>query len=109
MPSPPAATRATRTPVMDVYESERDFLLITDLPGISTEDLDLQIEKDRLSINATRKSDGTGPPLVYQRAFALAPIFDTEKGVARLERGVLTIRLPKNPDSRPRSVPVVAG
>lgn len=92
-------------PAFDIYENDDHLLLITDLPGVSKDDVQLHVEKDRLTLEARRNKD-EATPIVYRRVFALAPVFESDDIRAELAQGVLRVTLPKSKSVRPRAVPV---
>lgn len=100
-------------PAVDIYENEEALTLLADVPGVRKEDLDIQVEQSVLTIHAKP----THAPrqgaiweefalMDYFRQFNLADEIDAEKISARLERGVLTLILPKAEQSRPRKIEV---
>lgn len=102
-------TRATRplVPAVDIYENENELLLLADLPGVTKEQVNIQFEPERLTLEATRPmGDQT---ITYRRVFTVAPVFDADKVTARLERGVLRLTLGKSAAVRPRQIPVTVG
>lgn len=103
------AVQATRpiVPNVDIYENDNELLLLADLPGVTSEHVNIQFEPERLMIEGTRViGDQT---VTYRREFTVAPIFDAEKVTARLERGVLRLTLGKSAAVRPRQIPVTIG
>ncbi len=96
------------TPAVDVVEDEGKFELYADLPGVKQEDLDLQVEKDVLTIRGERKLERKGERVAgaFSRSFSLPKTVDAEKIVATLKDGVLTVTLPKRPEAQPRQIKV---
>ncbi len=99
-------------------EHDEAFTLHATLPGLSTEDLSLEIEDGKLKLTATRENAapegyralrrerGT---LALERVFNLGPKVDPEGIEAKLEHGVLTITLPKRAEQQPRKIAINAG
>lgn len=104
-PSPTTETRAFAAPPVDVYESKESFLLIAELPGVRSEDVEISLEKGELTLEARRGDQ----PLDFRRRFALSLPVDADRVSARLEHGVLRVELPKAEEAKPRTIPVVAG
>ncbi len=107
--------RPTVAPRVDVYENEKEILLVADLPGVEKEDLNIQVEKDTLVLEARRAAADERAPLFfeyrkrdYRRVFLLPPGLDYEKIDARLAAGVLSLSLPKQESLRPRRIAVRA-
>lgn len=96
------------TPSVDVSEDDQKFELSADLPGVKQEDLDIQVEKDVLTIRGERKLERKGERVsgAFSRAFTLPKHVDVEKIVASLKDGVLTVTLPKKPEAQPRQIKV---
>ena len=97
----------TFAPPVDIYENDSELLVIADLPGVAKDAVQVHLDGERLTLEATRPVGET--TVCYRRVFTVAPIFDTEKVTARLERGVLKLTLPKSAAVRPRQIPVTAG
>lgn len=110
--SPRAA--AVYTPRFDICELENEFVLMGDLPGVVAEDLDIRYEKQELTILgkvAPRFAEaryfaaeyGVGD---FYRSFTIQELVDAEAIAAELKDGVLTVRLPKRPEVRPKKIAV---
>lgn len=99
---------AAVTPPVDVLESASEVLVLVDLPGVALADLSLDLEKDTLTLSASRKLEGQAP-IAYRRVFAIPADFDPEGIDAKLEAGVLSVRIPRKSSARPRQVTVKAG
>jgi HSP20 family protein len=111
----------TETPAMippvDVMEDESGITLIADLPGASRDTLALDVDGDTLTIEAP-VSLGTGEGLQavyaevrsgrYRRSFTLSRELDSGNIAATLRDGVLTLRIPKSEQARPRRIQVQA-
>lgn len=112
----------------DLYETDDALLLLASLPGVRAEDLEVQLDGDRLTVTATRHEpvpvaaaegaadDTVTTPLFrdlgdlrWQRTWRLRTPVDADGVQARLDAGELTITLPKAPEVRPRTIEVKAG
>ncbi len=91
---------------IDVKESPADFTVQAEMPGVSRDDIHVQIDGNRVSISAEVKRESTqkeGERVLrseryfgtLNRSFALATEIDDEKAAARFDNGVLTLTLPK--------------
>jgi HSP20 family protein len=87
-------------PLIDVFESNKEFLLIADLPGVASEALDITVEGGQLEFRAETDS------LQYRRSFALGDDVDLDAVEAKLERGELEIHLPKRAEAQVRKIAV---
>jgi HSP20 family molecular chaperone IbpA len=95
-------TKWTVTPPIDVFENEDEYLLVGDLPGVQADQLDLRVERGMLIVDTT----GASPEWEYRREFKLSDDVDTEAIGAKLEAGVLELRLPKRAEVRPRKISI---
>jgi HSP20 family protein len=87
-------------PLVDVFESNKEFLLVADLPGVARDALDITVEGGQLELRAETDS------LEYRRSFALGDDVDVNAVEARLERGELEIHLPKRAEAQVRKIAV---
>jgi HSP20 family molecular chaperone IbpA len=87
-------------PFVDVFESEGEFLLVADLPGVAKTDLELKVEAGELRLRAQTDD------LDYRRTFKLGDEVDREAIDAKLELGQLEIRMPKLAAKRTRKIEV---
>jgi HSP20 family protein len=96
------------TPAVDVVEDDAKYELHADLPGVKQEDLDIQVDKDVLTIKGVRKLERRGERVsgAFSRAFTLPKTVDVEKIAATLKDGVLSVTLPKRPEAQPRQIKV---
>ena len=96
------------TPSVDVSEDDQEFELHADLPGVKLEDLDIQVDKDVLTIKDKRKLERRSERVAgaFSRAFTLPKHVDVEKIAASLKDGVLTVTLPKKPEAQPRQIKI---
>ena len=84
-----------------VYEADHAWILRTDLPGFSREDLSLHFEEGVLSLSAERENEEHAFQSRTERTFRTPEHVDPDRISARLEDGVLEITLPKlNPGTR---------
>lgn len=97
------------TPPIDVYENADEVRVFVDLPGVTLEALSLDLEKEVLTLRATREPRGRERTVLYKRSFSIPPEIADEQLTAKLDAGVLTLVLPKRASSKPRSIKVSAG
>ncbi|MHB2027891.1 MAG: Hsp20/alpha crystallin family protein [Acidimicrobiales bacterium] len=101
---------------MDVYRNGDSFLICVDLPGVSSEAIDLTVEDNVLTIKATRSVptsvDGVERVIAerpfgnFQRQVFLGTSLDSENIKANYESGVLTLVIPIAPHAKPRRIEV---
>lgn len=107
----------TFTPRVDILETEAEILLFGDLPGVSSDDLDIRYENKELTIcgKAQPRQHGAKPLYgEYQvgdfyRSFQIGEAIDPERISAELKNGVLTVHLPKTEAVKPRRIEVKTG
>ncbi len=100
-------------PAVDIYENEKEILVVADMPGVSKDSLSIKLENDQLILEGRRYTVTEGTPLnaelpecTYRRAFTLNQTVDVNKVEAELKNGVLTIHLPKPEAVQPRQIPI---
>lgn len=114
-------TRAERThegrtylPYCDILERENELLIHADMPGVRTEDIDINYERGLLTLQGRvdpRREDrrflmreyGVGD---YHRSFEVGEGIDDSRIEAEVKDGVLTLHLPKAESIRPRKIAV---
>jgi len=113
-----ARNEAALTPPVDVLEDANGITLFADLPGVSKDKLQLQVNADTLTIEAEvgftvpegmQASHAEVGLNRYRRVFTLSKELDTEKVSADLAHGVLKISIPKAAHAQPRRIEVQAG
>lgn len=92
-------------PSFDIRETPNEYLFMADLPGISLENLDIQLEGSRLTVAGERAVERLGESEVvyaaertlgtFSRSFHLPDHINNEEVTATLDNGVLTIQVPK--------------
>lgn len=101
---------------MDVSETEQEYTVKADLPGVNKDDIKVAIQGNQVSLTAEikeEKSVGGGTALrqerycgQIQRSFTLPQEVDDEQAVARYENGVLQLTLPKKVGSGGRQLAI---
>ena len=103
---------------MDAYRSGDDVVLHLDLPGVDSESIDLDIERNVLTIRAERRGTtpegaeqiaGERPTGHFSRQVFLGDSLDTDKISAHYDAGVLTLRIPVAEQAKPRKIQVTGG
>lgn len=103
------------TPPIDIYETEEGLVLHADLPGVSIDTLELQVQDNKLTLfgRVARLDPAEGDILHreyevgdFLRSFILSDDVDHERIRATLNHGVLKVVLPKAPKMKPRRIEV---
>jgi HSP20 family protein len=94
--------------VVDVYETGAEFVVSTAIAGIQIKDLDISLEKDMMVIKGNRCDPNDNPDKKYfyqecywgpfSRKIVLPENINIDKADAQMDKGVLTIKIPKNED-----------
>ena len=105
-------------PTVDLYEDKDNLLVRAELPGMRKEDIDISLHQGSLIISGERKvesTDGEGDNSRserffgrFQRALELPKPVDPNKVTASYKDGILTVRLPKTEESKPKQITVKA-
>jgi HSP20 family protein len=106
-------------PHMDVSESDTQYQVILDLPGVKIDAVKIEVHEDRLTISGSRplpqKVDGVefhreersfGE---FRRTLVLPKLVDTDRVDAQYAEGVLTVTIPKIPKAQPKKIEIRAG
>jgi HSP20 family protein len=106
-PAVPAAERhITLVPRVDILETENEYLVLADMPGVSPQDMDIRFDKGELTVVGRRPAGRNYEASSYQRSFQVADTIAADKITAELKAGVLTIHLPKVEAVKPRRISV---
>jgi HSP20 family protein len=119
-PSGSSGTALRRwVPAMDLVESGDQFVLRADLPGMSEEDIQIELEDGTLTVSGERKAEHTESKDGYhrvERAFGsfsrsltLPEGIDAEAVSASFDKGVLEVQIPKPEERKPRKISIGVG
>jgi HSP20 family protein len=103
-------------PVVDVTENENEIVLEAELPGMKKDEIDIQLNGDTLTLRGERQIEQSQKDEQYhrverqygawQRSFQIEIPIDAQKVSADYESGVLTVRLPKAEEIKPRQIEI---
>ena len=115
--TPPGNGGARRwSPAMDLLETDEQFVLRADLPGMTENDVSIELEDNGLTVSGERKTEredkregfyrmerafGT-----FSRSLTLPKGVDPEAVSAQFDRGVLEVRIPKPEQRKPRRIAI---
>ncbi|MET8955959.1 Hsp20/alpha crystallin family protein [Streptomyces sp. NPDC004533] len=101
---------------MDAYREGHEYVVAFDLPGVSADAIDIDVERNMLTVKAERrpvaKSDDVQMELserplgVFSRQIVLADTLDAEQITADYDAGVLTLRIPIAERAKPRKITI---
>lgn len=108
---------AAYSPAVDVRANADEIVFTCDVPGLKQDDLEVTLESHTLTIKGQRRYEGGENDRVwlgrsygaFQKSFTLPDVADADNMSAHLSDGVLTIRVPKKPQARPRRIAIGAG
>jgi HSP20 family protein len=109
------APRWLRTPPIDIFETEQGLVLRADLPGVTSETLELQVQDNKLTLFGRVESDLPDTALLahqeyhvgdFLRSFILSDDVDHDRISAKLNDGVLELTLPRAEKAKPRKIQV---
>ncbi|SPE57623.1 hypothetical protein SNS2_3295 [Streptomyces netropsis] len=111
------ATRPAAMP-MDAFRDGDTFIVELDLPGVAPESIDLDAERNVLTVKAERRSSvgedsevviAERPTGSFSRQLFLGETLDTERIDASYEAGVLRLRIPVAEQAKPRKIAISGG
>lgn len=110
------ASVAGFAPHFDMRETDKEYVIVADIPGVKTGDLNIDVHNDVLTVTGRRESRETKETETlhhaershgaFKRTFNLGNKVDSAQINASLSDGVLRVTLPKTPDSTPRKISV---
>lgn len=110
------ADLATWAPAVDIFETENELVVKADLPDVQEKDIDIRVKNNTLTIRGERKftnevhednylrverAYGT-----FTRSFSLPNTVNTEAIKAEYKNGVLSVRMPKREESKPKQIKI---
>ncbi len=103
---------------MDLRESEAQYLMEVELPGLAEKDIEVKLENNLLTVSS-RKEEKTEEKkngyllrerraAHFSRSFVLPEDVEREKIAAEFKNGILTLTFPKVPAAQPKTIEVKA-
>ncbi|MBC7260093.1 MAG: Hsp20/alpha crystallin family protein [Chloroflexi bacterium] len=106
------------TLAIDMYETDNDVVVKASVPGVKAKDLDITVTGNMLTIKGEVKEESEGKKGDYhyrerrygafQRSVTLPVDVQADKAEATFEDGVLTLRLPKVEEAKPKQITIKA-
>lgn len=110
---------AAWTPVVDIYETEKEIVLKAELPELQEKEIEIKVEDNTLIISGERRMEKDVKEENYhriersygsfRRSFTLPHSVDREKIKAGYKDGVLKVVLPKKEEAKPRQIKIDVG
>ena len=104
-------------PAVNLYDTGEELLLVAQVPGVPQEAISISANQDVLTITGERKADlpegysvhrQERGDVTFSRSFTFPCKVDLEKATATTKDGLLTVRLAKAPEAKPRQITVQA-
>ena len=106
-----------RAPETDVVETEREIRVVTEMPGLKRNDIEIDVENNVLTIRGEKREERTEGEKgrfhlaerrygTYTRSFVLPRDVDSDAIQATFEDGVLTVVVPKSEKARRRKIQI---
>jgi HSP20 family protein len=116
--NPGTWSRPSPMPI-DAYRAGDEFVVQFDLPGVAPDAIELQVERNVLTVKAERRPSVVGdhvemqlserPLGVFSRQLFLGDTLDTDRISADYDAGVLTLRIPVAEKAKPRKIEISGG
>lgn len=100
------------TPVADVSETDKRYEIVVELPGLDDKDVEVTLRDDLLTISGEKKTEREEKKKGYhlsersygsfQRSFRLPDDVQADKIEAEMQKGVMSISLPRSPSAKPK-------
>jgi HSP20 family protein len=109
-----AYQRRAAAPPVDVFENVDELLIVADVPGVTSDGIDLRVENGTLTLEARRPGEKTESPALvreyeevdFTTTFRIPGGVDTAAIAAETKNGTLVVRLPKAAAAKPRKIAV---
>jgi HSP20 family protein len=105
-------------PAVNVYETESEYVLTAEIPGVRSEDLEVSVEGSRVTLRGQRRIEYPREAGLhrrerqsgsFRRTLEMPEHAASEKAQAQYRNGVLVLRIPKAERARPRQIDVKVG
>jgi HSP20 family protein len=99
---------------LDVEDQDKEFVVKAEVPGFDSNEIDLQVTGDTLTIKAEKKEEKKGKEgkfesqryRAFQRTITLPPGTDANKIEARYKNGLLEVHVPKSEEAKAKRIPI---
>jgi HSP20 family protein len=105
------------TPPVDIYENQKELVVVLDMPGLTGENVEIDLKEGVLSILGKAPAQESAGELIleefrtgnYFRSFKTPELIDAENIKASMADGVLTLTLPKAEKAKPKKISITTG
>ena len=113
----PVGFNGGRRMSVDVHASPEEYMITAEVPGLTADELKIEILDDVVTIGGDLHIDEDGerdellrelPQGNFKRSLRFSETLDAEKAEAQLENGLLKLRIPKSEGARPKTIKVKA-
>lgn len=106
---------STKVPVVDILEEEDKFSIVAEVPGLTLEDINVEVDNHVLTIEKGESVNNKEvnyilkerKPLEFKRRFTLPENVDEDKIQGSIKNGILTINIPKKEIPKAKKINVV--
>ena len=105
-------THLTVTPEVDIFENDKEFLIVADMPGVGADGLNIHFDSPDLSIEGRQppiEGKSESLPLSFERMFRMPMTVHADTIKAKIKRGVLMVHLEKSEKTKPKKISVTIG
>jgi len=106
------------SPRVDIFETDDEFVLHADLPGMKRDEIDVQLHGDTLTLKGERRIEREAKEGnvhhteraygAFYRTFTLGTPVDADRVTASYKDGVLEVHVPKAAEAKPKRVEITA-
>jgi HSP20 family protein len=95
-------------PAVDLYEDDSSYFVQAELPGFDRKEIQVELEKDRLILQGTRKEKNKDGKSVasFHRSVSLPDSVKTKAITAKYDNGLLTVTIPKAEAAKPLRIEI---
>lgn len=108
-------TRKNYWPETNIYENQNEYMIVSKLPGVKKENVNVAFKDNVIKISGKREAE-KGEKISYhlkerkegefERNFLLQEKVEADKIEAELKNGILLIKVPKSPETKPKTITI---
>lgn len=113
-PSENIADKVILTPLTDIFETENELVIISEMPGVDEKSIEISFENNVILLSGKMKCDFTFDNFeeireefscgIYKRSFSILSDIEIDKISAKIKEGVLKVFLPKSEKAKPKKI-----